>query len=208
LLNEFFAEGLALVSPSEALLRDGPAADDGGAGDNPPFVIEIGHDDLEPQVLFAQHIFHGDLRVFEDDVGGARDRGVARLDQLGDDSGSPFNYQHADSENALVAGSDGGDEVVGEGPVGNPFFGPVHDPELAALAFGGRAGQSRHVTAGVLITDGQADLLLAAQTLGHYHVRQRLGRKFYYARNADHEPCFQGVGHPWAPQTNHFLVCD
>lgn len=86
LLDELLAEGLTLVGPTETEVNNAAVTLNDTTSDHPAFMIEIGHNDLEAQVLFAEKVFNGDFDIVELDVGGSGHGRVTGLDNAGRDA--------------------------------------------------------------------------------------------------------------------------
>ena len=70
-VDEFLAEGLALVRVLDAFLVADAGESDGLDDDADALVVEVCHDNFEALVLLADEILYGDLDVLKSDVGGS-----------------------------------------------------------------------------------------------------------------------------------------
>mmetsp|Transcript_60783 Transcript_60783/g.100426 ORF Transcript_60783/g.100426 Transcript_60783/m.100426 type:complete len:265 (-) Transcript_60783:932-1726(-) len=82
LLDEPLPEYLALMRPFHALLNHAPHGAIDTADDRPALMVEVGHDDLEALILFAQEILHRHLHILKLDVGGPCSPRIRRLNLL------------------------------------------------------------------------------------------------------------------------------
>ena len=127
LLYQLLPKDNPLVAPLETLLDNGSRLSDDGACHHKPLVIEVGHDDNEALVLFAQQVVYWYLHIVELYECGAGSGGVARLDQLGLDGLVTLDEQDGEALVRLAAC----DEVVAEQSVRDPLLCASYDVVLA-----------------------------------------------------------------------------
>lgn len=86
-------------------------------------MVEVRHDHLKALVFFAKQMVARHFHIVELYVGRAGGRRVGGLDKLRLNSLASFDDQH---RHALL-GLAGGDEVVAEHAIGDPFLGSIDD---------------------------------------------------------------------------------
>ncbi|RUO98916.1 hypothetical protein BC936DRAFT_140762 [Jimgerdemannia flammicorona] len=94
LFDELLAEHLTLVGPLETLLDDQPRPPDDSAVNSPPFVVKVGHDDLEALALLAQQVLDRHLDILECNVTRAGSRRIRRFDSAGFHAGPALDQNH------------------------------------------------------------------------------------------------------------------
>lgn len=208
LFDELLAKRLALMSPAEAEVHDTTDTGDHAAGDQPAFMVEIAHDDLEAQILLTQEILYRNFDVVKGDVGGASNRGVAGFDELG---GKPFrtlDQEHGNPEDSFITSAHSGHEVISEGAVSDPFLGTVHDVELATVAELGRAGQASDIGSCVRVRNRQANLLLTSDTFSCHPFSNSFTGELDHWRQADTETGFECIRQSRRTDTGELLMSD
>lgn len=177
-LEEGLAEGLALVGVAVGFF----VADAGEAvaldDDAEALVVEVGHDDFEALVFFANEVLDGDLDVFEGDVGGARGPDAGAVHLAGGDTGHGlFDEEDRNAVHAGVGGAsaDSNGKVVGPDTVGDPFLLTVDNVVLSIWSLDGGGGQTSDIGSSIRLGDGQTDSLLAVDNTWDDTVLDLLG---------------------------------
>ena len=206
-IDEFLAEGLALVRVLDALLVADAGEADALDDDADALVVEVRHDDLEALVFLAEEVLHGDLDVLEGHV-----RGPARPDALAvhlprADALGALDQQGGDAVHPRSARADCRGEVVAPDAVGDPFLLSVDDVVFAVLGELSFAGQVGDVAAGVGLGDGETDALVAVENLGEDTVDEGFFSELHERGAADAEAADE-IPDQTAASGSRDLVCD
>ena len=173
-LDEELTEGAPGSRERDGLLDAGPGHPRSLRGEEPPLVVEVVHDLLEPVADPADDVLLGHLDVVELDVGGATGPHAHAVHLAGGDprGGVPLDEQHGEAlvRRARRAGSHGDCEVVGVDAVGDPLLVAV-DEEVVALVLGG-AREVGDVGTRAGFGDAETDYLLAREALAHDAILQ------------------------------------
>jgi len=123
MVNKSLPKRLSLVCVFHAFVV-ADACEAGGLDcDSETLVVEVCHDNFETLVFFANEVFHGNLDVFEIDIGCARGPDSLAVHFASGDSGhGAFDEEDRDTTHAGLAGADGDSEVIGPDTVGDPFL--------------------------------------------------------------------------------------
>lgn len=173
---------IAKVNALETLLDDSALTSGRGAAHDPSLVVEVTQDNEYSSSLRSKSVLNRDLNVVESDEGSTSCGRVAGLDLTGFDTFTTLN-EH-DSEAILSLASDGeadrgvkyqiklervpsSHSLVCERSIRDPLLGAVHYPMLSILSLDSIGLETKHVTSGLCLRDGQADELLAGKNFRH-----------------------------------------
>jgi hypothetical protein len=189
-VDQALSKGLALVRILHALFVADASEAQTLDHDADALVVEVGHDDAEALVLFAEQVLDGHLDVFEGDVRRAGRPDALAVHSAGADAGPALDQQDGHSVHAGLAGAYGCREIVGPYAVCDPFLLAVDNVVFTVLAELGLAADVGDVRARICnpivrtllraawvrrltwFSDSQTDALVASQDTWHNPVDQ------------------------------------
>jgi hypothetical protein len=183
-VDEFLAEGLALVGVLDGLLVADAGEADALDDDAHAFVIEVRHDDCEVEslacvalayagknlstfktlVLLADQVLGGHFDVFEGHVGSsAGPYTLAVHPPRADTAVLALDEKRGNTVHAWATCANSGREVIAPDAVGDPFLLAVDNVVLPVFRELGLTSKIGNVTSGIWFGDGKTDPLVTIQ---------------------------------------------